>query len=110
MWNHFFKRWSNENVVIPVHKNNPTIVLTDGYHITKPLELIYHHLNVYYFKVVCVVDDFQLIAGVAIMVIFYSLGLLTGFFLLKLFALFPIIYFLFYYYINRNDFIQIRPT
>jgi hypothetical protein len=100
----------NEDVVIPVYKNNPKIVLTDGYHYTKPLELVYHHLKVYYFKVGCVIDNFQLLAGVALMALLYLLGLFTGFFILKVLSVFPIIYFLFYYYINREDFIKIRPS
>jgi hypothetical protein len=50
-------------VMITVMRNNPKIVITDGYHITKPVELIYHHLDTYYFKVVCVIDNLQLLAG-----------------------------------------------
>lgn len=99
-----------ERVIIPIQNNNPKIVLTDGYHYTKPLELVYHHYKVYHFKVVCVVDDFQLVAGFAIMIIFYILGLLTGFIFIQFLSLAPILYFLFFYYVNRNDFLQVRPS
>jgi hypothetical protein len=99
-----------QRVVISVDKNNPKIVVTDGYHFTKPLELVYHHLHTYYFKIVCAIDDTQLVAGFSILVVFYLLGFFTGFFALKLLSLFPILYFLFLYYINRKEFIQIQAV
>lgn len=99
-----------ERVVITVPENNPKLVVTDGYHFTEPLELVYHHLHVYYFKIVCAIDDTQLIAGSCILVLFYLMGFATGFFILKLCSLFPILYFLFLYYINRNEFIQLHAV
>ncbi|TAL40955.1 MAG: hypothetical protein EPN92_13745 [Chitinophagaceae bacterium] len=101
---------SNKPVIIPLDENNPKIVVTDGYHFTKPLELVYHHIHTYYFKVVCAIDDFQLWAGIMLMGLLYLVGFLSGFFILKLFSFFPIVYFLFLYYINRHEFIQLRVT
>jgi hypothetical protein len=97
-------------VIISVEKNNPKVVVTDGYHFTKPLELVYHHLHTYYFKIVCAIDDTQLLAGFGLLVLFYLLGFATGIFILKLLSLFPILYFLFLYYINRKEFIQITAV
>ncbi|MEI9910169.1 MAG: hypothetical protein WDO71_11100 [Bacteroidota bacterium] len=97
-------------VTITVQQNNPKLVITDGYHFTQPVELVYHHLHTYYFKVVCVIGDMQLIAGVLLLIVLYLLGFATGFFILKLISFLPIIYFLFFYYINRKDFIQITPV
>ncbi len=99
-----------EKLVIPVMENNPKIVLTDGYHITKPLELVFHHIHTYYFKVVCVIDNFQLAAGIGATIIIYLFGLLFGFFILKLLSFFPICYFLFFYYIRKKDFLQIHAA
>lgn len=97
-------------MIISVEKNNPKIVVTDGYHFTKPLELVYHHLHTYYFKIVCAIDDTQLLAGLCVLILFYLMGFATGFFILKLLSLFPILYFLFLYYINRKEFIQITAV
>jgi uncharacterized membrane protein len=91
-------------------QNNPKVVVTDGYHFTQPMELVYHHLNTYYFKVICVIDDVQLIAGCVLLAVLYLLGFYTGVFILKITSFFPIVYFLFYYYINRKEFIQITPV
>jgi hypothetical protein len=99
-----------ERVVISLESNNPKVVVTDGYHFTKPLELVYHHLHTYYFKIVCAIDDTQLLAGFCVLALFYLLGFATGIFILKLLSLFPILYFLFLYYINRKEFIQIQAV
>ena len=99
-----------QRVIIPLESNNPKVVVTDGYHFTKPLELVYHHLHTYYFKIVCAIDDTQLLAGCCVLVLFYLMGFVTGIFFLKLVSLFPVLYFLFLYYINRKEFIQIQAV
>ena len=101
---------NSKPVVVTVKENNPKIVVTDGYHFSKPLEIVYHHLNTYYFKVICAIDDLQLLAGSLLLILFYLLGFITGFFILKLISFLPILYFLFLYYINRKEFIQITPV
>ncbi|HYM92828.1 MAG TPA: hypothetical protein VET23_01720 [Chitinophagaceae bacterium] len=101
---------NDKPVTIDVQENHPSIVVTDGFHHTKPLELVYHHLNIYYFKVICAISDIQLLAGFMILALFYLLGFYTGFFFLKAISFFPIIYILFLYYINRKEFIQITPV
>ena len=101
---------NSQPVTITVSKNNPKLVVTDGFHFTKPVELVYHHLNTYYFKVICVIDDIQLLAGSLLLIVLYLLGFFTGVFILKLTSFAPVIYFLFFYYINRKDFLQITPV
>ena len=101
---------SSQPIKITVMQNNPKVVVTDGYHFTQPMELVYHHLNTYYFKVICVIDDIQLVAGCVLLAVLYLLGFYTGVFILKITSFFPIVYFLFYYYINRKEFIQITPV
>ena len=97
-------------VVIRVEENNPKVVISDGYHVTEPVELVYHHLNTYYFKVICVIGDVQLLAGGLLTAVLYLIGFYTDFFVIKIFSIAPILYFLFFYYINRKDFLQITPV
>jgi hypothetical protein len=99
-----------QRIMITLDENNPKLVVTDGYHFTKPLELIYHHLDTYYFKIVCAIDNTQLVAGFSLLAFCYLLGFATGILALKIASLFPVLYFLFLYYINRNDFIQIQAV
>ena len=101
---------NNKPIVITVMQNNPKVVITDGYHITKPLELVYHHLNTYYFKVICVIDNMQLLAGCFLLIVLYLIGFFSGIFIIKLSSLLPVLYFLFFYYVNRKDFLQITPV
>lgn len=97
-------------IVIPVMENNPRIVITDGYHITKPLKLVYKDLPTYCFKVACAISDRQLLAGFIVLAVLYLSGLQTGLLILKVFSFIPVIYLLFFYYLNRKEFIRLVPV
>lgn len=97
-------------VVIPVPENNPKIVVTDGYHITKPLKLVYKDLPVYCFKVSCAINDLQLYIGFGVLAVLYLAGMLTGLPPLKVFSFLPLIYLLAFYYLNRKDFLKLVPV
>jgi hypothetical protein len=97
-------------VVIKVSENNPRIVVTDGYHFTKPLKLIYNDMHTYCFHVVCAISDRQLLAGFFILAVSYLSGLYTGLLLLKVISFLPIIYLLMFYYLNRQEFIRLMPV
>jgi hypothetical protein len=99
---------NEEPVVIEVQDKLSKIVVTDGYHFTKPIELVYKQPSYYHFKVVCAIDDMQLLGNCCVLVLFYLLGFLTNVFILKLLSFVPVIYLLFAYYVDRNSFIQIR--
>ena len=95
-------------VIIEVHDNHPRIVVTDGFHFTKPVDLTYKQPSYYHFKVVCSIDDMQLLGNVFVLIVFYLLGFFSGSFILKLLSFLPVFYLLFAYYIDRKSFIQIR--
>ena len=97
-------------VVIPVEENNPRIVVTDGYHITRPLKLVYQDLHIYCFKVVCAISDKQLIAGLVLLAVLYLAGIYTGLLILKVFSFLPVIYLVMFYYLNRKEFIKLIPV
>ena len=100
---------TNEDpVVIEVYDKHPRIVVTDGFHFTKPIDLNYTQPSYYHFKVVCSIDDMQLLGNVFVLIVFYLLGFFTGSFVLKLLSFLPIFYLLFAYYIDRKSFIQIK--
>jgi len=44
------------------------------------------------------------------LVFFFFIGLVTNILALKLISLFPVLYFLFVYYINRKEFIQLQAV
>ena len=100
---------TNEDpVVIEVYDKHPRIVVTDGFHFTKPIDLNYKQPSYYHFKVVCSIDDMQLLGSIIVLIVFYLLGFFTGSLILKLLSFLPIFYLLFAYYIDRKSFIQIK--
>jgi hypothetical protein len=96
--------------VITVGANHPRIVITDGYHITTPLRLVYKDIPVYCFKVTCAISDLQLLIGFALLALLYLSGFYSGILALKIFSFFPVIYLLVYYYLNRKEFIRLIPV
>jgi hypothetical protein len=101
---------NDQPVIIPVDINFPKVIVTDGFHYSKPLELVYEEPSYYKFKVECVINDLQLLGGFFILSLFYLAGFFTDLFILKLVSFIPLIVFLFYYYINRKRFIKLVPV
>ena len=99
---------NEQPVVIPVEKDHPEIVVTDGFHFTKPLELVYDQPGYFNFELTCIVDDLKLLGGSFLLVILYLLGLFTGFLILKMLSFLPVIFFLFYYYFNKKKFLILQ--
>jgi len=99
---------NTEPVVIPVEKDHPEIVVTDGFHFTKPLELVYDQPGYFNFELTCIVDDLKLLGGSFLLVILYLLGLFTGFLVLKLLSFLPVFFFLVFYYFNKKNFLQLK--
>jgi len=97
-------------VVIPVQMNNPRLVITDGYHISRPLKMVYKDLHTYCFKVTCAVSDGQLLGGFIGLAGMYLSGFYTGLFLLKILSFLPLVYLLLFYYLNRKDFFRLVPV
>lgn len=94
-------------VIISLTQKQAKLVVTDGFHITKPLELSYHLPHTYYVKVVCAIDNNLLITGVVLLVLFSLVGLVSDVPFLRFLSFIPILYFLFLYYIKRKEFIRI---
>jgi len=97
-------------VVIPVPENNPKIVVTDGYHITSPLKLVYNDLHIYCFKVTCAISDRQLLFGFLVLAILYLAGMFTGIMPIKVLSFLPLIYLVTFYYLNRKEFLRLVPV
>jgi len=97
----------NKPVIIEVKQNNPKIVVTDGFHFTRPIELQYKEPSYYKFQVVCIIDDLQLAGGIMMLFLFYLLGFYTGNLVLKILSFIPVLFFVVAYYFNRRTFIKI---
>lgn len=97
-------------VLISLDQTKVKLVATDGFHYTRTLELSYPFPQTYHVKIGCAIDNNLLITGVVLLVIFALVGLVSDLALLRLLSFVPILYFLFLYYINRKEFIQIKVS
>lgn len=95
-------------VLIEVQDNHTRIVVSDGFHFTKPIELDYKQPSFYNFKVVSPVNDLQLLGGAFVMIFLYLLGFVTGLLFIKLISFIPVLLLLGIYYLNRKSFIQLK--
>ena len=105
-----FPLLSTQPVVIALNDDHTVIVVTDGFHITKPLELTFREPSYYNFQVVSAINDLQLLGGFFLMAILYLVGFLTDLFVLKLISFSPVLLLLFLYYVRRKEFIRIMPA
>ena len=100
----------NRPIVIEIPTNPSRVVVTDGFHITRPLVLNNNSNNTHFFKIACVIQDDQLFVGLIIIALLYAMGSTSGMVLLQLVSMIPIFYFLFLYYVKRREFIQVHPA
>lgn len=100
----------NKPVMITLPHNPCNIVITDGYHITRPVSITCSHRQNYHYKVACSIENEQLIVGALIVFLIYMAGLTSGAVWLQFASILPVFYFLYLYYINRREFIKIRPV
>lgn len=100
----------NKPVVIDMPTNPTKLVVTDGFHITTPLNITYAKNYARYFTVACIIEDAQLIIGFIMTIVLYFMGYTSGILFLRLLSMVPVFYFLFLYYIKRKDFIRIQPV
>ena len=100
----------NKPVVIDMPTNPTKLVVTDGFHITSPVNVTYTKNYARYFTVVCIIEDAQLIIGFILVLVLFAMGYTSGILFLRLLSIAPIVYLLVAYYIRRKEFIRIQPV
>lgn len=106
--NRIYNLTRNQPVVIDMPTNPTRIVVSDGYHMTHPINLVYTVKPVRYYTIACVVEDAQLLVGFILMGIVYAMGLTSGIIFLQLLSVMPIVYLMYVYYFRRRKFIRIH--
>jgi hypothetical protein len=106
--NQIYQLDKEQSVVIPLENNRPQLVVTDGFHYTQSLEVACQRITTYYLKIICAIDDNLIAVGLVLWGLFYIVGLVSGILLLQALSFLPILYFLYYYYINREEFIKVK--
>ncbi len=107
---HIYNLRKNKPVRVIIPTNPSLIVVTDGFHITKPMQLKYTNRHTCYYNIVCAIDNDLLIGGLIFMLMLFAMGMTSGLFVLQVISTLPVLYMLVFYYIKRKDFIQLRPV
>jgi len=107
---HIYPLKKGKPVVVTVPTNPARLVVTDGFHITAPVQINYAPQRTRYFAIACIVENDVLIGGAIFMMMLFFMGLSSGLVVLWLFSVAPLLYLLFLYYIKRREFIRIRPV
>lgn len=98
----------NKPVVVPLSANHPQIVVTDGFHITGPVQINYKQPSIQHLNVGCAIEDEQLVFGLLLLIIFYAAGLTSDLLILKMMSFIPVLFFLYYYYGKRKAFLNLQ--
>ena len=92
-------------IVIAIPSNYPHIVVTNGFHFTKPVQIKYSKNRVLYIAISCAVDNDRLLAGGILTTLFFLAGLTSGLLFLRFLSFIPVFYFLYAYYWKRESFL-----
>ncbi len=96
-------------LVIFVEQNNPGIVITDGFHFTRPAKVHFKNGNACAFRLSCGVQNWQLMLSIGCTLLLFTAGMWTGHLVFKVLSFFPLVYLLAFYYLNREDFFRLVP-
>ena len=94
-------------IVIDMPTNPTRFVVSDGFHITQPFDLNYGQKSTSFLHISCKIEDGQILAGLALVILLYAMGATSGYTFLQALSLMPIGYFLYLYYGRRNKFIRV---
>jgi hypothetical protein len=107
---HIYNLKKGKPVIVTMPTNPSKIVVTDGFHITAPIQITYTPQRTHYFKIACIVENDVLVGGAVLMTLLFFMGLSSGFLFLQLLSVTPVLYLLFLYYIRRREFIRITKS
>lgn len=107
---HIYNLKQGKPVVVTMPTNPARIVVTDGFHITPPVQVLYTPQRVKRFAIACIIENDVLIGGGIFMLLVFFMGLTSGLLFLRLLSALPVLYLLYLYYIKRKEFIRIRPV
>ncbi|MCR6721561.1 MAG: hypothetical protein NVV59_15045 [Chitinophagaceae bacterium] len=98
----------NTPVLVAVEEDHPQIVLTDGFHFSRPRRLDFGGPGYFNFEVETPLSDWRLFKGGVVLSFLYIWASLSNFLLLKIVSFIPIIVALVQYYLYRRSFLRLR--
>lgn len=107
---HIYSLAKGRPVRITLQTNPSNLVVTDGFHISSPVQVQYSAQKVRYFTIACIVENDVLVGSALFMTVLFFMGLTSGSFVLQILSISPILIMLFFYYFKRTRFLQIRAS
>ncbi len=102
---------STKPVVITTQHNDITVVLTDGFHHSKPKKIFFREeVNTCCFKVSCAINDYYLLTCFLLLSAMYLGGIYWNINPLKILSFIPLLILVMIYYFNRKNFISLVPV
>lgn len=98
-----------KTLVIPLERNDARLVITDGFHISRPAKLHFTDADMAFFHVGCSLPDRVLVAGALVSVLFFALGGVTAQLVFKVFGALPPVYAILSFFLDRQGFIRLEP-
>ena len=96
--------------IVPLDVNRAQIVISDGFHFTPPIEVQCPKNGIQHITISCSIEDDQFVIGLLLLILFYTAGLTSNLFFLKLLSFIPLFTFLVCFYFKRADFLKIKPV
>lgn len=96
--------------VIECKLKSTTVVITNGFHYSRTLELNTEPAAVYIYQVDCQIDNIRMFTGIFISLMLFSIYILIGLAGFMIAANLPILYMLYVFYGGRKDFIILNPV
>lgn len=107
---HIYPLKTGKPIVVTVPTNPARIVVTDGFHITAPVQVNYTPQRTRFFTIACIVENDVLVGCSVLMFLLFLMGLSSGLMVLWVLSILPVVCVLFLYYIKRKEFIRIKPA
>ena len=97
-------------LVIPCNDRITTVVIGNGFHFSRTLEVNKQFQGTFFYQVDCIIDDVNLVYLTCLTIILFGMFLLTHMRGFMLVANFPVIYMLYVFYFQRKGFILITAV
>ncbi|HMD01077.1 MAG TPA: hypothetical protein VKH37_13030 [Ferruginibacter sp.] len=94
-------------MIIPCIGSTRKIFVTNGFHSSRVVK-VKCTPGIHFYEVAGFIDNTQLLIGLVMVLIFFTVFIFTGSILFMIFANAPILIMLFLFYIKRKDFIQVH--
>lgn len=100
-----------EMVPVIIASNTPTtkLVIGNGFHFSKELEVASIPGNNFFYEINCIIDDIRLFYLIFLSLLFFLIFIITNLMVFMVIANLPVLYLCYVFYFLRKNFVIINP-